>query len=410
LIPAVALFICGDAMAQDFQIGGDAQQETVIPLEVRPTLGLFVVGYLNGHGPYRFSIGVVQNTFLTQEVVKDAGLATRDTGIGYDANTDEREQRFEVIGTTLRLGDSDTSLDGAYVLPEHNTAAYDPVPHYGGRLGVEVFRNRVVRLDLSHHQLVLSRRANGVDRPDAIEVPLEQSAGGAVMDRFPAITMSLDGQPGRFRIDFARAGVTFSDNSPLGRDLMSRAKHPYTALLWSPNGIARVQGAWVAANIEGHRLGAVEIARHANPTQVSLHESRRLYTREPALDGVVGLEVLARFDISIDNLAGKAWLVPREEGSFPCHDAPTPQTHGNVGFVPWDYKGQGVVLMLTEGSPADAAGVQPGDQIVSINDGTVAGYQAHLDVTCGASASEPVKLVFRNASGVHTVVLTPAEY
>jgi hypothetical protein len=34
------------------------------------------------------------------------------------------------------------------------------------------------------------------------------------------------------------------------------------------------KGAAVEADIEGYRLGAVEVARHAHPTQASLRESR----------------------------------------------------------------------------------------------------------------------------------------
>jgi hypothetical protein len=46
LPPAPPLF------AEPIQLGGDI----IVPLENRPELGLFVLGFVDGHGPYRFKV------------------------------------------------------------------------------------------------------------------------------------------------------------------------------------------------------------------------------------------------------------------------------------------------------------------------------------------------------------------
>jgi predicted metalloprotease with PDZ domain len=132
----------------------------------------------------------------------------------------------------------------------------------------------------------------------------------------------------------------------------------------------------------------------------------RLALHEPPFDGVIGVRVLGRFDITIDNPAGEAWLAPRSKSSLRCHGTPPTTFHGTTGFRPWLYKGQAIVASLQEGSPAEAAGIKPGDSILSIDGGDVFAYYDHLDATCLAPAT--VKVTFRNASGDHTVVLTPA--
>jgi hypothetical protein len=48
-----------------FQIGGEQQGKTIVPLEMLPSLGLFVSAYVTGHGPCRFGISLTGRTTLT---------------------------------------------------------------------------------------------------------------------------------------------------------------------------------------------------------------------------------------------------------------------------------------------------------------------------------------------------------
>jgi PDZ domain len=405
-----ALCVTGSVRAQDFQIGGDEQRETSAPLEVRPSLGVFVLGYVNGRGPYRFSLSLIWHTQLTSTVVMDAGLATRDRGVMADGNSNHYEQDRTLTDATLRLGDRELSLNGAHVFPDDDLSSYAPVSNYGGILGVELFRKGIVSLDLSHARLVLSPSADRVQAPDAIELPLEQSARGAELDRLPAVTLSLDGRPGRFRMIFSATSVSFQQDSPLGRDLLDKSPHPLTSREWTPNGIIRSQSGATAVLGIGDQQGgaAVGISRNMDTLPLPIRSSWRtnLSVRESPVDGVVGSRALGAFDITIDDQGGKMWLTRRDKSSFRCSGVSQGSLRGTTGFSPWVYKGQGVVGVVTDGSPADAAGIEPGDRIISINDGDVPAYYDHLDATC--LAPEILKVVFRNASGDHTVTLTPA--
>jgi hypothetical protein len=405
--------MAGPVRAQEFQIGGGDQRETSVALEDRPSLGLFVLGTVNGHGPYRFSISLIEHTQLTPAVVKDAGLGTQDKGVTADPNSNRYEQKLELTDATLRLGDKELPLNGAHVFPDDDPSGYAPVPSYGGILGVEVFRKGIVSLDLSHSRMVLSPQTNAAAPSGAIELPLEQSAGLVDLDRLPAVTLSLDGQPGRFRLGFFNSSVSFQYDSRLGQDLLDKSPHHLAYRSWTPNGIERSQSGTATSLLIGGQRGVepifisrsldIPLLRHGS----SSHANAFMHASSP-VDGVIGLRVLSAFDITINDPAGKMWLAPRDKNSFPCRKVSRGNLHGTTGLSPWVYKGQGIVRSVAEGSPAEAAGIEPGDQILSIDDGDVFAYYDHQDVTCFAPAN--VKLVFHNSSGDHSVVLTPAEF
>jgi hypothetical protein len=304
-----AICMTGSVRAQDFQIGGDEQTETSVPLEFRPSLGLFVLGYVNGRRPYRFSISLVTHTSLTPAVVMDAGLATRDRGVTRDGDTNGFEQNRQLTDATLRLGDRQISLNGGYVFPDDDIAAHTPVRNYGGILGVEIFREGMVSVDLSHDRLVLSPHTDIVPAPNAIELSLAQNATGAELDRLPAVTLSLGGQSSRFRMAFFTNSVSFQQDSRLGQDLLDKSPHRITFRDWTPNGIVRSQsGTAVSLRIGDQQArGSVGISRYLDtpPIPIKTSPRRLLSARESSADGVVGLRVLGAFDINIDNSAGK---------------------------------------------------------------------------------------------------------
>jgi hypothetical protein len=409
ILLVVAVCGCGIARAQDFQIGGDEQRQTEVPIEYRPSLGVFVVGYINGHGPYRFGISVEYHTLLTQRVVKDAGLATQERGVTFYGGGTKLEQRLQVRDAMLQLGDRQVSLDQVEVYPEDDLSAYEPVADFGGWLGIELFRRGIVQVDLSHRRLVFLASKDTPNADDAIELPLEQTAIGSDLDRLPAITMSLNGKPGKFRFGFSSSSVNFSDVSTLGRDLIDQGHDVQTIVSWTPTGTFKSQSVNAVAQVElaGHASGTAGISRRtdAPPMPPRFSPRVRVTIRMPAVDGNVGLGVLGRFDMTIDNTAGKAWLVPRDKQSFTCHRPAKAQSHATLGFRPWLYKDEGIVASIVEGSVAERAGLHAGDRIVSLDDATVPVYYEHLDAACGAV--EPVKVVYRNSSGEHTVELTP---
>jgi len=259
----MAVCVWGQAKAQDFQIGGASDTVTAIPLEIRPSLGLFVQGYVNGHGPYRFNLSIAGHTMLTPAVVHEAGLAEEDNGVAVTAFSNQFHQSYRLHGAFLLLGDRKLSLDGAQVYSDRDLSAYVPVSNYGGQLGVELFRNQVVQIDQSHGQLILSSGMNIIHAPDAIELSLDQSAVGAEMDRMPSIKLLLDGQPGKFRVNFGNGAVNFLENSPLGRELLGKSLHQISSLTWTPDGIvAEKTGAVGQIEIGGYPLG---------PNSVDLH-------------------------------------------------------------------------------------------------------------------------------------------
>ena len=389
--------------AQDFQIGGDtSQSETSVPLEIHPSLGLFVVGYINGNGPYRFGL-TMGHTALTVAVIKSLGLQTTEHGVLFDYTQNHTEQNLKLVPLTVRLGDDWTvPVDGASVIPEDNLASYVPVADYGGVLGSEFFRNAIVKLDLSHARMGLLPVTNTFQVPShPVELPIEQSSVGKEFSLTTSTSMSLDDQAGNFNVTFSNSSIIFSEDSELGKKLFDKSNRRTKVRMWTPNGILHIENSVATLSDIGGReaKGQIAISRYTDQHELPRHSK----VLESPIDGSAGLRVLHIFDFVVDAPARKMWLTKRAIPA--CRPDTHSDFHGTTGFTVWQYQGKGIVHMVIDDSPADIAGISPGDEIISIDGSDVPTFYAHQDATCMTPA--PVHLVYKHGSTQHDVTITP---
>ena len=199
--------------AQPIVLGGDV----VVPIESRPELGLFVQGYINGHGPYRFALSFVDGTILTPQVVKEVGLATEPAGMGVGALSNQVSNALAVKQAELRIGGKTVTVNHAWVIPERNPSVYTPGPLFAGYIGVEPLRNGFGTLHATRSQIQFAPRSpDETGEAGATAITLENSAtNGIVQIIFRRSYQCYTDRPARSRARLAALPNTFS--SSVGR-------------------------------------------------------------------------------------------------------------------------------------------------------------------------------------------------
>ena len=217
--------------------------------------------------------------------------------------------------------------------------------------------------------------------------------------------ITLGSRHARFRLATSGSAFVFFNTSASGAALIKASPYRFDSLAWTPDGVTMfVNGATTDVNIGGRHLRSAAIMRVADkapyPTGWAI--------REIPVEGLFGLELTRGAAFSIDNDAGIAWVGPAPVQATLDTNTSGPKTPGKmIGLTPWLYKGHGVARVIVRGGPADLAGIAPGDEIISLNGEGVVEYYEHIDPK--AKTPPPLTVVFRNGSGVHTVVLAAGE-
>jgi len=383
LLPVLAgLLVCAPASADDqLVIGGEVEA----PLRYIPALGGFVQGYVNGHGPFWFGIDLGGPTRLTPVVVKAAALALKPDVVVLNGSTGSIEQEPKTDDADIRVGEAVFRVT-PNAIPDRDLGAYAPIDDYGGAIGAEILRNGVLTLDVADRGTILA----------------------------PMIALTVGSQTSNVFLSSRAGGISFLQFSMAGDAVFARAPHRYRRLNWSPDSSAEGELAPAAEVAAGEiPLGAHGVYRDAAPPPHSpepgLSKRNLLNLRKigvprrlPVNDGIAGFESLASSVVRVDAAAQRIWLQPRRGDASP---AAASRPYATIGFMPWPYRDRVVVRSLVLGSPADRAGLRPGDEVLALNGGGVNAYYSRLTVDRG---EQPTTVTFRNLSGAHTVTLTPA--
>ena len=401
---AVLSLTASPVAAQPIVLGGDV----VVPVENRPELGLFVQGYINGHGPYRFALSFLDETILTTQVVRELGLATEPAGMGVGALTNQVANAVAAKQAEIRIGGKTVTVNDAWVIPERNPSAYTPVPSFAGYIGLELLRNGFVTLNATRSQIRFAPRSlDETGEAGSTAITLENSATNGIAarpgDPIPSMDLPFGGKRARLRLVIGGSAFVFFNTSALGAALIKASPYRFESRAWTPDGVTiLVTGATTDVDIGGRHLRTAAITRVADKAPYPADAA----IKGIPVEGLVGLGMTGGAAFSIDNDAGIAWVGPGPVQALPATSASVPKTPSKmIGLTPWLYKGRGVALVVVRGGPADLAGIAPGDEIVSLNGEGVVEYYEHIDPK--AKSPPPLTVVFRNGSGVHTVVLEP---
>ncbi|MBI0327652.1 hypothetical protein [Burkholderia plantarii] len=382
-----------------FEVGGESVVK--VPVEYHPKLGVFVKAYVNGQGPYQFQITLSGATSITRRVAKAAAVQTSSIDRTL-ASGNQLEVQDVIDHATLSLAGEPVSLKGAWVLPADDYHADVPIENYGGRLGLDRIRDKVVKTDFSNLQIVMTSR---FDEPASGATELKQEVVDHI--RMPIATVRFDGgkTSGDFALTLDDGGVWFMESSELGKAQFGANPKSTTIVCWTPHGLVHSLHASSPAPISlvDRQIDDILLARSVDPLQVP---GRGFVLHAPLVDGALGLQGLKTFDIAVDNRHGVTRLTPRAQSAPRC--AGHPVSEPTPGFMPWVFEGKEKIGSVVLGSAADKAGVRPGDDIVSIDGGTVQAYYEKLyENHLHCVDSQPVTLILQRGSARWQGTISP---
>ncbi|MBD2770003.1 aspartyl protease family protein [Hymenobacter sp. BT664] len=345
--------------AAPFALARARRKQARIPIQLHRNL-LIVKCRVNGAGPFNFlldtgvNISIITSTALADSLNLRHGQQYRVVGAGGVATgllayqTDS--VRMEMPGivaphmTCLVLSEDVLDLSG-----------YIGVPIYG-ILGSELFRSLVVTLRLEQATMVVSN-----------PVTYRRPKGR----RWSEVALSLENNKAYF---VAPVQLTDSLTLPLKLVLDTGASHALSIELDSdPRLVAPAKrlptnlGRGLSGMVQGYlgRVGTLQLGRYTlRSVLTSFPNAADVHRRvDVPRNGNIGYELLKRFSLVIDYPHQRLLLRPNTKFRDPFE-------HDMCGIdllaTGPDYR-RYLVLNVMPNSPAAAAGLQPNDELISIN-------------------------------------------
>ncbi|MGC1300778.1 MAG: hypothetical protein WA840_00255 [Caulobacteraceae bacterium] len=401
----------------DITLGGVDQID--VPLRYIPSLGEFIQAYVNGHGPFWFEIDLSGPTRLSPALVKAVGLRPEPAGVMLSSPTGAIEEELKTDDIDIRISDATIKVSPT-VISDRNLNAYTPVENYGGAIGVELLQHGALTIDVAHKRLILSPHGENYEATGGPGLPIslvEEKIGEHYSILAPYIELTFDGKAADFFLSSKNSGIEFLLYSKTGKAVLAKTPYRYKILTWSPdNATEGESGVAAGATIGDTALGARHAYRglspYAQPPEIGLNE-RHLFGDGPTwsksrfsiTDGFVDFTTLGSPFVRLDTVTQRIWLQAPDGDAAKGHAPRKIRPSTTIGITPWPYRDRVVVWSLVQGSPADLAGLRPGDEVLSLDGGDIYQYYKNLDPT---DEDKQTKVVFRNRSGEHTVLLRPS--
>lgn len=318
----------------------------VVPFDM---LGNAIVVHvrLNGHGPFAMLLDSGAVNFLSADLGQQLGATVtgNDEGVGIGQR---RVFAEDVAMTSVEIGNVPFRnmrfhlISLPYVM-EHGF----PEPVVGG-IGYELLKQVALRIDFDRKELVMWDSATFRYRGRGIKVPL------VLHGHVPVVRGTVDGTSGDFEID-SGAEDSLSLNTPFvqSNDIL----HKYAARIhgFAGEGVGGRENAYFV-RVRKFELGGVEVSSIVT----ELSQETAGATAESDISGLVGVGVLKRFNIVLDYGSKSLYLEPNANYKLPS-------VFNRAGFAPRITSAGLLVISVFPNTPASEAGIQPGDQIVSID-------------------------------------------
>lgn len=356
----------GPALAPVFAFAQPGQHEARLPFSSQRNL-LIIQARLNGRGPYNFMLDTgVATSLLTDPALANSlhlarGQAYHLLGVG---GADSGLRAYETTGVRVSLPGVEATATSWLVLNSDvlDLAGYVGMPVHG-IIGADLFRSFVVCIRPERRELVLTA-------PDHYQAPRGR--------RWASLPLALDQGKAYVTASVQQLGAAPGTAPlPLRLVLDTGAGHALSLettadpRLHLPAARLRTDlGRGLTGIVSGSlgRVAAVQLGRYYLPQVLtSFPDSAQVHTRltgtERARHGNLGYEVLKRFITVIDYPHGRLLLRPTPALREPFeHD----MCGLDLQAAGPDYR-RYLVLRVVPGSPAAAAGIAEGEELVSIN-------------------------------------------
>ena len=300
---------------------------------------------LNGKGPFSFILDTGGHDILTPDAAKALGLSGQGAGVAGGAGADTlgvqytRVDKVQIGGATLR----DQSF---LIIPlQYNTLDRGAQPPLAGILGVELFERFAMRLD--YHAKTLAFRPFGGAAP-ARGTPVTLS----FTDDIPLITARINGVAGDNALDTGDAATLIVQGHWANANgLGAKMRTGYQTAGFGSGGITR---SWASR-------ADLQVAGVDFPRTVAFYSDDAKGSFSSRTEaGNIGDYVLGNFTLDFDYARGTVWFEPAPK--LPA------RPYGRMGISPFKLTpGAFTVALVTPGSPGEAAGLKPGDNIVAVN-------------------------------------------
>lgn len=268
-------------------------------------------------------------------------------GAGNDAETmDVVRPKVASIG--------DATLRNAYFLVLRRdlglASPYPGVP-FGGILGREFFGTLVLTIDYANSKFTLTNPS--IFHPNPAQEAIAMTMRDGV---FPNVEATVDGVTGTFDLDAGSSqGLMLTRAFANANGIVE--KMPKTVDVDAARGVGGEIGG-TAGRVATFKLGSVSFA---NPIAVVTNASGGAFAT-PGLAGNIGGEILRRFTVTFDAPEHTVYLA--RDSAYK-----DPFTFTRSGLFATRRDGKTIVTRVVTGSPAQTAGVRPGDVLVAL-DGT----------------------------------------
>lgn len=372
--------------AHDFSIANGTS--TTVPLSIINN-HLYVHVMLDGKGPFTFIFDTGGANILTPAVA--AALQARSTGganvSGVGATTEAAQ--FTHVNA-LQIGAATLRDQDFVVLPIGSGFGMAEGVNIDGMFGPAVPERFLTAIDYARGTLTLALQ--GSIAPAGAVVPF--FFDGTI----PVVPVTIDGVAAHADLDTGNRGQLFL-TSPFLASHSTLAAKATTA--------NAVTGFGIGGPSFG-RLGRIDVL------QIGPYALQRVVgdfatqttgaTADPFTDANVGGGAWDRFVLTLDYPNERIYLAPNERYG-------TPFTTDRSGLFLIDYHDSIVVLGVTDGTPAAAAGLHKGDTVVSVNGSSATSYTlAELRELFMSAPGTNVVLHVRSGSTERDVTLKLADY
>ena len=352
----------------------------------------------------------VRGVILDERFARASGLRSfggEEVGYGGPVHVGGAGSQRHLVTFTRDLHVRNDAGDGivdrvfplAPVIPLDSMMAVSVGRTVDGLFGIDILAEHVLEFDFQRERLVLHDTTSFTPPDGAAGLPITPMGGGGK----PTIPVTIhlasgDAIDGQFILDFGMGGIFRLTTGFTNEHGFVDRVSPTVA--GSESGLGGALESRVG-RVPGVTMGSIRI----DAPPLSLAQETAGADAYPEWDGLIGLGLLERFRVFYDAPGAQLWLLPTE-----ASHAPFPFIRTGLGWEPVGrHSGGLVVRTIRDESAAVAAGLVPGDRLVSVGGEDASGWtrrQWGKAVDAAALAGRPLELSFLRGSKRLSVKLT----